>query len=44
VTSTIVGATSVAQIEETAAAGPLPKEILPALERLAREAPLIDAI
>jgi aryl-alcohol dehydrogenase-like predicted oxidoreductase len=44
VTSTIVGATNVAQIEETAAAGPLPKEILPALERLTREAPLIDAI
>ena len=44
VTSAIVGATSVAQIEETAAAGPLPKEILPHLERLAREAPLIDAI
>jgi aryl-alcohol dehydrogenase-like predicted oxidoreductase len=44
VTSAIVGATSVAQIEETAAAGPLPKEILPLLDRLAREAPLIDAM
>ena len=44
VTSAIVGATSVAQIEETAVAGPLPKEIVPALERLVREAPLIDAI
>ena len=44
VTSTIVGATNIAQIEETAVSGPLPKEILPALERLAREAPLIDAI
>jgi len=44
VTTAIVGATSVAQIEETAVAGPLPKEILPALERLARETPLIDAL
>jgi len=44
VTSAIVGATSVAQIEETAAAGPLPKEILPLLDRLARDAPLIDAM
>jgi aryl-alcohol dehydrogenase-like predicted oxidoreductase len=44
VTSAIVGATSVAQIEETAVAGPLPKEILPALEKLTREAPLIEAI
>lgn len=43
VTSVIVGATSPAQIEETAVAGPLPKEILPALDRLARETPLIDA-
>jgi hypothetical protein len=39
-----VGATNIAQIEETAASGPLPKEIIPLLERLAREAPLIDAI
>lgn len=44
VTSAIVGATTIAQIEETAASGPLPKEILPLLDRLAREAPLIDAI
>lgn len=44
VTSVIVGATNAAQIEETAVAGPLPKEIIPALERLAREAPLIDAL
>jgi voltage-dependent potassium channel beta subunit len=44
VTSAIVGATNIAQIEETAASGPLPKEIVPLLERLAREAPLIDAI
>jgi aryl-alcohol dehydrogenase-like predicted oxidoreductase len=44
VTTAIVGATSVAQIEETAVAGTLPKEILPALERLARETPLIDAL
>jgi len=44
VTTAIVGATSVVQIEETAVAGPLPKEILPALERLARETPLIDAL
>jgi aryl-alcohol dehydrogenase-like predicted oxidoreductase len=44
VTSAVVGATSVAQIEETAVAGPLPKEILPALEALSRQAPLIEAI
>lgn len=44
VTSAIVGATSAAQIEETAVAGPLPKEIIPLLDRLVRETPLVDAL
>lgn len=43
-TSVIVGATSVAQIEENAQVVPLPKDVLAAVERVVKDAPLVDSV
>jgi len=44
VTSVIVGATSVAQIEENAKAATPPKDVLAAVERVVKDAPLVDSV
>ncbi len=43
VTSVIVGATSIAQIEENAKATSLPKEVLAAVEKAVKDAPVVEA-
>jgi len=44
VTSVIVGATSVEQIEQNALAAALPKDVLAAVERVVKDAPLVDSM
>jgi aryl-alcohol dehydrogenase-like predicted oxidoreductase len=43
-TSVIVGATNASQLEETAKASSLPKDVLAAVEAIVKDAPLVEAV